>query len=546
MEGWQPRTCAESLAAAASRWPEERAIFIEGRSWTFRELWADVRRTAANLKRLGLRRGDHLAVCMGNSYEWVTVFLGAGTLGAVTVPVNTRFKADELAYCLRQADIRMLAVSDRFLKIDFIAMLRQIAPEIDAALPDPALPLLRTVIVFGDDIPAGCLSARQQLDTPAEAEVDERSEGVSASDVLLIQYTSGTTAYPKGAMLTHGSMLRDAYEFGRRLDLRAGDRYFSGRPLFHVSGTTLSLLTSLEAGACYLTTASFDIGQVLDILDSERCTHTSANDTMFLMMMNHPAFSKDRIHLRAAMAAATPTVMQQIYDATGIEGLCCAYGLSEGSGNCAIAPVGDRQDKRFAGYALPLPDVEIRIVSPGGNRDLLPGEEGEILLRGWNLMKGYYNMPEQTAAAIDRDGWLHTGDFGVRDEDGRLCFAGRLKDCFRVGGENVAPADVEDVLQRHPAIREAQVVGVPDPRLGEVAAAYVILNDGASVTPEEIIAWSRERCANFKVPRYVRMVSSFDGIGMTASSKVQKGKLRDYVIKDLGLERVAMTGRDAS
>src|SRR5688500_15546327 len=211
MERWQPRTCAESLAAAASRWPAKRAICINGQSWTFRELWADVRRAAANLKRLGLRRGDHLAICMGNSYEWVTVFLGAGTLGAVAVPVNTRFKADEFIYCLRQADIRMLAICDRFLKIDFIAMLREIAPGIDAELPDPALPLLRTIIVFGDDVPAGCLSARQ-LDAPAEAEVDERTEAVCTSGVLLIQYTSGTTAYPKGAMLTHGSMLRDAYE----------------------------------------------------------------------------------------------------------------------------------------------------------------------------------------------------------------------------------------------------------------------------------------------------------------------------------------------
>lgn len=545
MERWQPRTCAQSLAAAASRWQEERAILINGHSWTFRQLWADVRRTASNLKRLGLQRGDHLAICMGNSYEWVTVFLGAGTLGAVTVPVNTRFKAGEFAYCLRQADIRMLAISDRFLKIDFIAMLREIAPGIDAGLPDPAFPLLRTVIVFGDDVPLGCLPARQ-LDAPVEEEVDERTQGVSASDVLLIQYTSGTTAYPKGAMLTHNGMLRDAFEFGRRLELRAGDRYFSGRPLFHVSGTTLSLLASIEAGACYLTTSSFDVEQVLNVLDGERCTHTSANDTMFLMMMNHPGFSRDRIHLRAAMAAAKPAVMQQIYDGMGIEGLCSAYGLSEVSGNCAIAPVDDRQDKRFAGYALPLPGVEIRIVSPDGNRDLPPDEEGEILVRGWNLMKGYYNMPEQTAAAIDRDGWLHTGDFGVRDEDGRLCFVGRLKDCFRVGGENVAPADIEDILQRHPAIREAQVVGVPDPRLGEVAAACVILNDGASASPEEIIAWSRERCANFKVPRYVRMVTSFDGIGMTASSKVQKGKLRDHMIKDIGLEAITMTGTDAT
>ena len=544
MEVWQPRTCAGSLAAAALRWPEERAICINEHSWTFRQLWADVKRTAANLKRLGLSRGDHLAICMENSYEWITLFLGAGTLGAVTVPINTRFKADELYYCLRQADIRMLAISDQFLKIDFIAMLRQIAPAIDAELPDPKLPLLRTIIVFGDDVPAGCLAGRQ-LEVPALVQVDELTESVSTADVFLIQYTSGTTAFPKGAMLTHASMLRDAYEFGRRIDVRTGDRYFSGRPLFHVSGTTMSLLASIEAGACYLTTASFDIEQVLNILESERCTHTSANDTMFLMMMNHPTFSKERVYLRAAMAAATPTVMQQICDGMGVEGLCSAYGLSEGSGNCAIAPVTDHLDKRFAGYAFPLPGVEIRIVSPDGHRDLPPYEEGEILFRGWNLMKGYYNMPEQTAAAIDRDGWFHTGDFGVRDENGRLRFVGRLKDCFRVGGENVAPADVEDVLQRHPAIREAQVVGVPDPRLGEVAAAYVILNDHASASAEEIIAWSRERCANFKVPRYVRMVSSFDGIGMTASSKVQKGKVREYAIKDLGLEGVTMTGRNA-
>jgi len=541
---WVAHTCAQSLASAAARWPDAQALLIAGESRTFAELWRDVRLTAANLKRLGLRRGDHFAICMGNTREWCTLFLAAGTLGAVTVPVNTRFKADELAYCLKQADVRMLAIADRFLSIDFMAMLRSIAPAVDSHLPDDAFPLLNQVIVFGNDIPAGCLPA-SCLDEPPVIRVDEHSESVESSDTLLIQYTSGTTAYPKGAMLSHYGMLRDAYEVGVRLDLRQGDRYFSGRPLFHAAGTTMSLLCSLEAGACYLTTPSFDVERVLDIMEQERCTHTSGNDTMFLMMMSHPTFPDRRLHLRAAWAAATPTVMRQIREQMGIVGLCSAFGMSESSPNAAMSPVDDDVEKRIHGFAKPLPEVSIRIVSEDGLRDLPPGQVGQILVRGWNVMKGYYKMPEQTRATIDSDGWLHTGDLGVCDDEGRLAFVGRLKDSFRVGGENVAPAEVEDVLHRHPAIRQAQVVGVPDPRMVEVCAAYLILKDGATLTEEEVIAWCRERCANFKVPRYVRFVETFEHIGMTASAKIQKRKLRDYVIKDLGLENVVLTGRDA-
>jgi fatty-acyl-CoA synthase len=237
--------------------------------------------------------------------------------------------------------------------------------------------------------------------------------------------------------------------------------------------------------------------------------------------------------------------MRQIREQMGIVGLCSAFGMSESSPNAAMSPVDDDVEKRIHGFAKPLPEVSIRIVSEDGLRDLPPGQVGQILVRGWNVMKGYYKMPEQTRATIDSDGWLHTGDLGVCDDEGRLAFVGRLKDSFRVGGENVAPAEVEDVLHRHPAIRQAQVVGVPDPRMVEVCAAYLILKDGATLTEDEVIAWCRERCANFKVPRYVRFVETFEHIGMTASAKIQKRKLRDYVIKDLGLENVVLTGRDA-
>lgn len=543
-EAWSARTCAQSLARAARRWPNQQALLIEGESRTFAELWLDVRRVAEGLCRLGLKRGDHFAICMGNSRQWCTLFLAAGTIGAVTVPINTRFKSDEIAYCLRQADIRMLAIAERFLSIDFIAMLRAIVPAIDRALPDGSFPLLTTVIVDGDNLPAGCISMRSLVHSDQQVSLEDQTEAAQPDDTLLIQYTSGTTAYPKGAMLSHASMLRDAFEVGRRLDLRPGDRYFSGRPLFHAAGTTMSLLCSLEAGACYLTTQSFDTERVLDIMEREQCTHTSGNDTMFLMMMSHPTFSRRKFSLRAAWAAATPAVMRQIIDRMGIPGLCSAFGMSECAPNAAMASVNDDVETRINGFARPLPGVSIRIWSEDLGQDLPPGATGEILVKGWNVMKGYYKMPEHTAQTIDADGWLHSGDLGVCDRQGRLAFVGRLKDSFRVGGENVAPAEVEDVLHRHPSIRQAQVVGVPDSRMVEVPAAYLILQPGASLTESDVIAWCRERCANFKVPRYVRFIESFEPIGMTASAKIQKRKLREFVVRDLGLESVVLTGRD--
>ncbi len=539
---WSARTCAQSLARAAGHWPDQQALLIGGESRTFAELQDDVQQMAADLSRLGLQRGDHFAICMGNTREWCTLFLAAGTLGAVTIPINTRFKADEIAYCLRQADIRMLAIADRFLSIDFIAMLRSIVPGIDSTLPDPGFPLLQTVVVAGQNIPHACI-ALQALTQPGGR--PPPTEAVQPDDTLLIQYTSGTTAYPKGAMLSHASMLRDACEVGRRLDLRPGDRYFSGRPLFHAAGTTMSLLCSIEAGACYLTTPSFDTEQVLDIMERECCTHTSGNDTMFLMMMSHPSFPGRSFSLRAGWAAATPSVMRQIIERMGITGLCSAFGMSECAPNAAMACVDDDMETRIHGYAKPLPGVSIRIWSEEMGRDLASGEVGEILVKGWNVMKGYYKMPEHTANTIDSNGWLHTGDLGVCDDEGRLAFVGRLKDSFRVGGENVAPAEVEDVLHRHPAIRQAQIVGVPDSRMVEVPAAYLILQPGAVLTEPEVIAWCGERCANFKVPRYVRFIDSFEHIGMTASAKIQKRKLRDYMIHDLGLESVVLTGQSA-
>jgi len=533
---WPRVTLEQALENAAARWPAAEALVISGQRLTYRELRDAAQAVAAALRAAGIVAGDHVAVCMGNAVEWVQFFYGAAIVGAVTVPVNTRFKTEELAYCLKQADVKLLFTVDRFLKIDFIEMLREICPAIDTGLPDAALPGLTSIVVLGDQVPAGATGFTQWLARGA-ALAAPTGRPVSADDVLLIQYTSGTTSYPKGVMLTHDNMLRNAAYVAPRFDCKAGDRYYSARPFYHVAGTTLSMLAALSCGATLLSSPHFEPGEALRLMATEHCTITSGNDTMFLMMCNHPDFDRYAVKLKSGWASAGAEASRQIIERMEMHGLCHAYGLSEASPNVCMSWYDDDQEKRIGGWAHILDEVEVEIRDPDSGRAQPPGQPGEILIRGVSVMKGYYKMQEQTARTIDADGWLHSGDLGVIDTNGRLRFLTRLKDVFRVGGENVAPAEVEDVLNRHPQIKQAQVIGVPDPRLTEVPAAYIILREGETASPDDIIAWSRERMANFRVPRYVRIVETFENIGMTGSAKVQKNKLRAQALIDFGLEQ---------
>ncbi|MCW5605163.1 MAG: AMP-binding protein, partial [Burkholderiales bacterium] len=291
MTDWPEQVLSDVLARNAGLYPGEETLVIAGRRLTHAQLRDAVLETARGLRALGVKRGDHVAVCMGNSLEWVTFFYAAATVGAVTVPVNTRFKADELRYCLKQADVKLLFVADRFLKIDFIGMLRQVCPAVDAKLPDPALPMLASVVVLGSDVPRGALSHTEMLALGTTAD-DLSLDEVTPGDVLLMQFTSGTTSYPKGVMLTHDNMLRNAAYVAARFGCRRDDRYYSARPFYHVAGTTLSLLAALTAGACLLSSPSFDPGEALKVMSEEACTLTSGNDTMFLMLLNHPDFDR--------------------------------------------------------------------------------------------------------------------------------------------------------------------------------------------------------------------------------------------------------------
>jgi fatty-acyl-CoA synthase len=538
----EPTTLPGQLAETAlQRGQAEAFVAPDGRQ-TWADMAREARRVAAALHAMGVRRGDHVGILLGNSALWVQVFYGCASLGAVAVPVNTRFKSSELSFCLKQADISLLITADEFLGIDFLELLRQVEPAIDTGLPGQSLPVLRQLVVVGSQPPAGAVGYAafiEQGQAVPQAELDAACASVQPDDVLLIQFTSGTTSFPKGVMLTHANMLTNAWAASRRMGVTPEDRYFSIRPYFHVAGTTLSILVSLVTGCCLLTLPRFDVGQALRMLDEERCTLTSGNDTIFLMLMGHPDFDARRLHLRGGWAAAGPEVMQKIRDVMGVPSICNAYGQSEASPNVTMSSYDDDFSLRVMGWAFPHPGMEVRIVDPATRARLPAGQRGEIQARGWSVMKGYYNMPEATARALSADGWLSTGDLGEMDSEGRLRMVGRLKDMFRVGGENVAPLEIEEVLHTHAAVQLAQVVGVPDARLGEVPAAFVLLKPGRVATPDELVDWCKARCANFKVPRYLDVVDSFEHIGMTGSSKVQKTKLREYALQRFGLEQPA-------
>jgi len=538
-----PAVLAHTAAFYAAReayvGPQER------RSWD--SILRGANSTAAALHAAGISKGDHVGILLGNSGDWIEAFLGIASVGAVTVPINTRFKEDELRFCLKQADVRLLIFVEEFLGIDFCGTLRKAEPAIDTGLPGRELPgLIKAVMVGKGAPPAGAIAHDDFIAAGSHVSDDvvgKLGEAVQPDDVLLIQYTSGTTSFPKGVMLSHASMLLDAQAVAKRMGARFDDRYFSIRPFFHVAGSTLSILVSLVTGCCLLSLPKFDVAENLAVLERERCSLISGNDTIFLMLMGHPDFDVDKLHLRGGWAAAGPEVMEQIYTRMRVPGLCNAYGLSEASPNVLLSDWNDPIELRIAGFAHPHPGIQVRLADPESDKPRSAGEQGEIQVRGWSVMQGYYKMPEATAKTFSADGWLKTGDLGERDAEGRVRMVSRLKDLYRVGGENVAPAEVEEVLHAHPSVRQAQVVGVPDARLGEVTGAFVVLKDGASASEDELIRWCKSRTANFKVPRYLAIVETFENIGMTGSSKVQKNRLRDHAVQLWGLGAVTVAGR---
>jgi len=402
----------------ASRAPHAEALVTPTRRLRYGELLASAQSFARAMHGLGLRKGDHAAILMGNDEYWLTLFYGAALLGVVTVPVNTRFKPAELEFCLKQADCKALFYAPRFLDNDYAAMLRAI---------EDRLPLLAHKVALGEE----SWRAFAALDRGQEI-----PDGVSPDDLLLIQFTSGTTAYPKGVMLTHDNMLRNARAAGARIGVKPEDRYFNCHPFFHAGGSTLSALVCLVHGACLVTLPTFEAGAALAMMEKERCTLTSGNDTLFQMLMGHADLPKRKLVLRGGWAAAGPQTMRRIIDVLGAKHICAAYGLAEASPNVVMSDWRDPEALRVQGLAAPLPGLHLRTL------------DGEIQVRGWSVMRGYYNDPEATAQAFTEDGWLRTGDLGELHAGGRLRMLGRLKDVLAEGqAARASPQGIQPVKE---------------------------------------------------------------------------------------------------
>lgn len=527
MGSWIPKTIGVALEEAAAAHAEREFLVVEGRRTTYGHLAEMVRQFSRGLLRAGVRPGEKAALWLANGLEWVCAMFSLARIGAVFVPINGQFKTEEAEYILRQSDSSVLLLAPRHGKNDYLGMVRELCPELSSCpaggLKSTKLPFLKRVICTGEMTVPGAFSF-DEIFRKGEAALPEAPPVSDAHQTVSILYTSGSTAFPKGVMLTHHNILRNGYEIGERLALRPEDRYFNPCPYYHNAGLVDGLLAALTHGSCNVTLPSYDARAAIEMIEKERCTVIGGIQTMFTRIMEDPSFEPKRVAtLQRGWTTGPPQTVRDIHDKMGVAGITNLYGISEASPCCSISDcANDPLEDRIERMGKPLPGVEMKMIDSQTGEPLSPGEKGEICVRGWNLMQGYYRKPEETAKAVDREGWLHTGDLGFIDEKGLVFFIGRIKNVIRSGGENISPEEVEAYLCRHPKVKHVEVVGLPDQRWGQRLAACVELKEGIMAEPEEIIAFCKGRIANFKVPKEVHFVTAWP---LTGSGKVQKFKL---------------------
>jgi fatty-acyl-CoA synthase len=528
MEPPRSRTLGDLLDEMAARYPDREAVVFTGDRLTYHEYRARVRALARGLHGLGVRRGDHVALLMGNRTEWLLADFAVALLGATVVPVSTWSTTRELEYVLRHSDATTLITVDRFCGQDYLGMLAEIGPG------TPRLPLLRHVVGLGGELRAGLTPLAdlwKLAATVAEQVVDESQREVRPTDIAYILYTSGTTSTPKGVRLEHGSLVENMFNIGERQHLGPADRLWLGVSLFWGFGCENALLAVMTHGGCVVLQEFFEPGEALALIERERCTVYYGTPNIALALWEHPDRPRrDLGSLRTGAAIGPPPAIQMVMD-LGAREICNVYGLTESYGNCTLTDAHDPVEARLHTVGRPLPGMEVRIADPVTHRPLPPGEIGEIRLRGY-ITPGYHKDPEKTAVAFGPDGFFLTGDLGWFDADGRLHFHGRIKEMVKTGGINVAPLEVEQILLTHPAVEQAHVVGVPDHRKEEALAAVVVLRESARASADELRAFCRQALAAFKVPQHIRFVSR-EALPLTASGKVQKHRLRERLVADL-------------
>jgi len=545
-------TIGDLIDRQAEVFPNNDAVVYvdRGLRLTYQQYRDIINRAAKGFLRLGVKKGDHVAIWATNYPEWLFTQMGTAKIGAVLVTVNPSYRANELDYLLRQSDTTTLVLIKGYRDADYVAMVNELIPELAASKPGELhterFPRLKHLIYVGaGPTPAGMLPWAELLamgDAVSDDELRAAQAATDPEDVINIQYTSGTTGYPKGAMLTHRNILGDAYLVTDCLNLTDKDRLCAPVPFYHCFGCVMANLGCLIRGATLVPIESFDPKQVLEAVQAERCTALYGVPTMFIAEMNHPDFAKyDLSSLRTGIMAGSPCpieVMRAAVNRMNLREITIAYGQTETSPVSTQTRTDDSLERRVTTVGRLLPGLEAKIIDPQTGETLPPGKPGEYCVRGFVVMKGYYNMPEATAQTIDADGWLHSGDLAVMDEDGYFNITGRIKDMIIRGGENIYPREIEEFLYTHPKIADVQVIGVPSEKYGEEVMAWIKLRDGETATEEEIRAFCKGKIADFKIPRYIKFVDSFP---MTITGKIQKYKMREAAIKELGLEAVAAT-----
>ena len=526
---WFERTTLGALPArAARRWGAREALcFREGRR-TFAEIAAGVERAAHGLTALGVRPGDKVALWMLNRPEWIEIAFAILRVGAVLVPINTRLRTDDVAYILDQSDASTLILAERSGPVDYLAMLRELQP-LGVALEQSRLPRLERVVLLGDEPRPSTVAWGTLIERGAAAR-DRALPDVDPEGLAFLMYTSGTTGFPKGVMHNH-RVIRNVTDRAFRLGITEHDVIMMYLPLFHTFAFTEGMLTSMLTGARQVLVETFDADETLALMARERATIVHGFDTHFKELCEaHDRRPRDVSSVRTGLCAAGMSSSTEVARrARKLFGaLVSGFGMSECGVGVAVGSLDSTEEQSCEASGYPAPGYEFRVIDPATGEDRPTGTPGEILVRGYTLMLGYYNKPEATAAVIDGDGWLHTGDMGLLRPDGHLRFIGRYKDMLKIGGENVDPMEVEAYLMGHPAINVAAVVSYPDARLSEVGVAFVRAEPGRTLTEADVLDHCRGRIASFKIPRHVVFVDDFP---MTSSGKIQKVKLREEALR---------------
>ena len=542
-------TVGDLLTKVAQHYPDDVAVKYNDRPYmrTWKEFNDEVEQIAKGFLAMGIGKGDHVAIWATNVPEWLLTLFASAKIGAVLVTVNTNYKVFELEYLLRQSDSKALVMTPGFKDANYVNIVNELCPKLKNSTPghyeDPMLPFLKSVIYVGDDCPKGMVpwsSLYQIAEETSDEEFEAITKSINPHEVVNMQYTSGTTGFPKGVMLTHYNIVNNGKCIGDCMKFTHQDRLCIPVPFFHCFGLVLAVMACITHATSMVPVEYYRPTAVMKAVQEEHCTAVHGVPTMFIAMLEHPDFKKYDFHtLRTGIMAGSPCpvkVMQQVIDEMNMKEITISYGQTEASPVCTQTTTDDTIEQRVNTVGRVLPFIEAKIVDPETGEEVPNGVQGEFCARGYNVMKGYYKMEEATRQAIDEDGWLHTGDLATKDEKGYYKITGRIKDMIIRGGDNIYPKEIEEFLYTQPAVSDVQVIGVPSEQYGEEIMACIVLKEGATMAEQEVKDLVRANMARHKVPSYVAFMDSFP---MTASGKIQKFKLREWAIEYLNLQDAA-------